>query len=261
MNTFRRLKIVLSCFFYFFLLCIGALNSQTKVTEIKYQVNDKKVSLVDSIFFIYNSNDQLNEVRFSNAEPVSSKSYLYNASGKLAEEKHYRYTNLKNTYKFEYNKAGRLTKEKCYDSKDKLLFTNTLKYDSKGNMIRKKSNISTGIKIENTYDSKNNNFKSVISGNSRNQKEIEYVYDDNGKVTQEIIYQSLKNSKSGKRYQQSKLTFKYDDYGKLTEKLNYLTNEVIEKFIYTYDNNGKLSKWEKFNPQGKLEYYVEYKYE
>lgn len=236
--------------------------SQTKITEIKYTVSssDGKSTVVDTIQCLYNGN-KLSEKIFNSYEPVTSIRYIYSSANLLTEEKHFKNSDFKNTYKFEYNKAGQLTREKCYDSKNKLLFTNTLKYDSKGNMVRKKSNISTGIKIENTYDSKNNNFKSVISGNSRNQKEIEYVYDDNGKVTQEIIYQSLKNSKSGKRYQQSKLTFKYNDSGKLIEKLNYLTNEVIEKFIYIYDDNGKLSKWEKFNPQGKLEYYVEYRYE
>ncbi len=235
--------------------------SQTIVTETKYIVKDQIKKLLDSLQYKYDNSGNVIEVKLHISEPVNLKTYSYNLLNKLTEEKHFRYSDLRNIYKYEYDKSGKLVKEKCYDSMDKLLFTNTLKYDSKGNMIRKKSSISTGIKIENTYDSKNNNFKSVISGNSRNQKEIEYLYDDKGKVTQEIIYQSLKNSKSGKRYQQSKIKFIYNDYGKLKEKQNYLTEDIIEKYIYTYDDNGKLSKWEKFSPQGKLEFYVEYKYE
>lgn len=244
-----------------FSLLLNYSHSQSKITEVKYQVTDKIVSVMDSISYYYDGSGQLIEVNFNNNEPVNKIFYTYSATGKLLEAKEYKYTDLKNSYKFEYNKSGRLFKEKCFDAMDKLLFTNSLKYDSKGNMIRKKSSISTGIKIENTYDSKNNNFKSVISGNSRNQKEIEYLYDDNGRVTQEIIYQSLKNSKSGKRYQQSKIKYIYNDYGKLKEKQNYLTDAIIEKYIYTYDDNGKLSKWEKFSPQGKVEFYVEYRYE
>ena len=253
------MKTLISIISFSFLLSVGY--SQTKTTEVKYQAIDKIVSVIDSISFYYNSTGQLIEVNYNNNEPINKKFYTYGATGKLIEEKDYKNTDLKNSYKYEYDKTGNLIKEKCYDAIDKLLFTNTLKYDLKGNMIRKKSSISTGIKIENTYDSKNNNFKSVISGNSRNQKEIEYIYDDNGKVTQEIIYQSLKNSKSGKRYQQSKIKYVYSEYGKLKEKHNYLSEDIIEKYIYTYDDNGKLSKWEKFTPQGKLEFYVEYMYE
>jgi len=235
--------------------------SQTQITEVKYQVKDNKPSLIDSIVFSYNSSGQLSEARFNNSEPISSKTYLYNAAGKLTEEKHYKYTDLRNTYKYEYDKSGRLTKEKCYDSNNKLMFTNTLKYDSKGNMIRKKSDISTGIRIDNSYDSQNRNYKSIVSGNSRNQKEIEYLYDDKGRIQQETIFQSLKNSKKGKRYQQSKIRYIYDDSGRLTEKQNYLTDDVIEKFKYSYGDNGKLSKWEKLSPQNKLEFIVEYRYE
>jgi len=255
------MKIIITKLIVALLFSCQLVISQTQITEVKYQVKDNKPSLVDSIVFSYNSSGQLSEARFNNSEPISSKTYLYNAAGKLTEEKHYKYTDLRNTYKYEYDKSGRLTKEKCYDSNNKLMFTNTLKYDSKGNMIRKKSDISTGIRIDNSYDSQNRNYKSIVSGNSRNQKEIEYLYDDKSRIQQETIFQSLKNSKKGKRYQQSKIRYVYDDTGRLTEKHNYLTEDVIEKFKYTYGDNGKLAKWEKLSPQGKLEFIVEYRYE
>jgi hypothetical protein len=236
--------------------------SQSNITEIKYKVNtdNGKAAGIDTIYYTYESNNLVSK-QFNQNEPVTSITYSYSSVNKLERERHYKNSSLVSLYKYEYDKSGKLIKEKCYDGNNKLLFSNSLKYDSKGNLVSKKSNISTGFKMVNSYDYRNLNVKVVISGNSRNQKEIEYLYDDKGYLIQETVFQSLKKSKSGKRYQVSKIKYKYNDQNLLVQKQNYLTDGIWEIFNYSYDDNLKLIKWEKQNPQGKVEFYVEYRYE
>ena len=93
------------------------------------------------------------------------------------------------------------------------------------------------------------------------KKEVECFFDEKGNIIQETVYQSLKKSKDNKRYQLSKIKYVYNESGKLSQKINYITEEVIENFYYTYNDDGTLSKWEKFNAQNKLAYLVEYVYE
>lgn len=239
----------------------GCLLAQNRMFELKYNLSEDKFILIDSIVNLYDASGLITESHLNQSEPVNLIQFIYDSKKHLAKEKRFKDDVLKQIIEYEYSETGHLIKENNLDGKGNELFANYLKYDNSNNLVRKKSNISTGQRIENSFNSQKQKIKSVVSGNSRNQTEIEYIYDDKGKVIQETIYQSLKRSKSGKRYQQSKIKFIYDSWGKLSEKQNYLTDEVIEKYSYTYDDNGKLSKWEKFSPQGKLEFYVEYRYQ
>ncbi|RPI15071.1 MAG: hypothetical protein EHM58_14935 [Ignavibacteriae bacterium] len=244
------------------ILLINICISQTRITEVKFTVNpnDNKQTVLDTIIYVYDKNN-LVETQYNKNEPVTNVQYYYSSNNLLSEEKHYRYTIFVCSYKYEYDKSGKLIKEKCYDNNNKLIFTNSLKYDKKNNLISKISNIPTRFRTDNTFDSDNKHIKTIISSNTKNQKEIEYLYDEKGKLSQETSYSSLKKSKSGKRYQISKVKFSYDDNGKLTQKQNYLTDVITETFEYKYDDKGRMSKWEKLNSQGKVEFLVIYNYE
>ncbi|MBK8383788.1 MAG: hypothetical protein IPL16_18245 [Ignavibacteria bacterium] len=70
----------------------------------------------------------------------------------------------------------------------------------------------------------------------------------------------MKDSKNNKRYFDYKIEYKYNPFNLISEKYYYLTENVFEKIIYTYDENQSLIRWEKLNSQDKAVFVTTYDY-
>ncbi|MBX7047337.1 MAG: hypothetical protein K1X86_16020 [Ignavibacteria bacterium] len=229
------------------------------IVEKKIKVTGTQEILQDSVIYVFSKEGKLTDIILENLEPINRKEFIYNNVGKIKEERWYNLSTVQLKYFYEYEKNGSLEKVILHKSNyDEI--ENSYNYDTKGRLISINSSIPVKFKIENFYNLKDQKFKSIFSGNSATQKELNYLYDENGKIIQQTILIAQKNNTTSKKYQMSKITFEYDVSGKLVKKNNFIAEDLSESFIYGYDEQGNLDKWEKYDAQKNLVYKVKYEY-
>ena len=120
----------------------------------------------------------------------------------------------KYTYSYEYDNNDNVTTKLAYDLNGNLTRKQTFEYDKHGL-----------IQLVAYYSS---------DGETSSQMKYEHKFDDNGHVTDVIVYNE-------KDEFQSHTKKEYDKYGNatLSATLNYL-GEIITKTTYEYDENGNL---------------------
>lgn len=268
----KKFIIILLSFSIFFSLKLS-LFSQEKIlldSKIPYgtkSIVEKKIKvagiqeiLQDTVIYVFNKEGNLTDILLENSEPINRKEFVYNSFGKIKEERWYNLSTVQAKYFYEYGKNNQLEKVTFHKTNDDEI-ENSYIYDTKGRLISVNSSIPVKFKIENYYNLKDQKFKSIFSSNSATQKELNYLYDDNGNIIQQTILISQKNNLIAKKFQMSKITFEYDVNGKLVKKNNFIAEDLSESFIYTYGEQGKLDKWEKYDAQKKLVYKVKYEYQ
>lgn len=230
------------------------------IVEKKIKVSGAQEILQDSVVYAFNKEGKLIDIILENSEPINRKEFIYNTVGKIKEERWYYLSTVQLKYFYEYEKNGVLEKVILHKTNSDEI-ENSYTYDMKGRLSSVNSSIPVKFKIENFYNLKDQKFKTIFSSNSATQKELNYLFDDNGKIIQQTILISQKSSSTAKKYQMSKITFEYDTTGKLIKKNNFIAEDLSESFIYSYDEQGNLDKWEKFDAQKNLVYRVKYEYQ
>lgn len=169
----------------------------------------------------------------------------------------------------EFNKKGKVVKEKQYDTKNgkrKLIFTNKLEYDKDGNkvqwsrylgkklMYRDKYEYSTNLVVKKGY-----NFLGELT------EEYKKTYDKNGNIIGNYHYTY---NKYGETLEKDSYTVKYeyDGNNKIVKKeLFDLKRQRIEEASYTviseYDENNNIFMEIIYTFDGDLKKSVEYKYD
>ena len=248
------------------------LHSQTKtdftsmpgvleIKENKYTISVNSIkNLVDVIYYKFDSKGYLKELNLDTKEKVNIIKFNYNYDDKLISEKGYNKSVLSYRIDFEYDDYGNLSEEIFYDSKNNQVSTNKIKYNSKGLVSEKISDVSVRFSLKNFYNTNNKLYKTEILSTSSIKKEIEYYYNNLGLLSSETIYTLWKNNPSAKKYRISKVEYEYNSDNTLKEKKYFITDKVTEAFKYYYNDKGYLEKWEKYNSQGKLVYVVDYEY-
>lgn len=227
-----------------------------RIIETKYFVNESSVSENDSTMYEFNYDYKITDI--SNLKlisyPKTIKSFKYNSKNVLLGGDE----NMEVSFKVDYDFNGLLKSKKYYNKSNKLINSIRYFYDSKNRLKKIKSSINS-YQIENLYLN-DLLVKSTVTNNSRNKTEIEYNYNAKGNIISEKSYRSLKDSKKKKRYFDYKIEYKYNSENLLIEKFYFPTENISEKFTYTYDENQKLLKWEKFNNQNKVVFVTKYYY-
>lgn len=169
----------------------------------------------------------------------------------------------------EFNKKGKVIKEKQYDTKNgkrKLIFTNKLEYDKDGNkvqwsrylgkklMYREKYEYSTNLVVKKGY-----NFLGELT------EEYKKTYDKNGNIIGNYHYTY---NKYGKTLEKDSYTVKYqyNSKNRMTRKEVFdLNRQRIEEDSYTivskYDDNNKIIAKNMYTFDRDLKRAEEYKYD
>lgn len=163
--------------------------------------------------------------------------YKYNSEGKVIDELLLEADDEITEHRsMEYNEAGQLVKEYIHyldDTADVLIFT----YDTEGRILSKRSIDSegeTGNYVVNIYDGDKVVSESEydMAGEIITQRKI--IYDEDGKVTEEIFKTPEEN------YQ---ILYSYDEQGVASVRRRYNEDKhLMERNTFTYDSEGRLSE-------------------
>ena len=157
-----------------------------------------------------NSGNKITETRLSKEDRISyQKIFSYNNTNNLIKEKHF----LSNDYlTLEYDENGN-SKEVTKHEPISLSYTKTIKYNSVGNKTEEVTKYET-----------NNNWKT------------KYLYNDNGHLKEEIMYNS-------DDLIILKWLYKHHENGIISEKSGYQISEdrkiLYLSVIYNFDENGR----------------------
>jgi hypothetical protein len=165
---------------------------------------------------------------------------------------------------YDFNERGDVVKESGSDNGFPMIWENTYKYDSHGNMIESvQENSYSCSKIQNlyVYDSNGKVIKQdIISFNSLlcgsvvesdtepwGETKIVFKYDSHGNVVEKNIYSA--DSATTK-----KLSYVYDSNGNIIEKIEHNSDgSVYQKFIYQYDSEGRMTEYAIYYPDELME--------
>jgi hypothetical protein len=134
----------------------------------------------------------------------------------------------------QYNEKNKITEYKSYNSEGKLECHNTLKYDTKGNIIEKtRTTENEDEKLIFIYDSYNRLVEESRYYKGNFGKRFNYKYDSYGNKIEEK-FSNLHDNKSI-------TTFQYNSKGKKISSTKYdYDGELSKKLIYKYDNYNRL---------------------
>jgi hypothetical protein len=143
----------------------------------------------------------------------------------------------------QYNEKNKITEYKSYNSEGKLDCHNTLKYDTKGNIIEKtRTTENEDEKLIFIYDSYNRLVEESRHYKGNFGKRFNYKYDSYGNKIEEK-FSSANGSSWG-----STTTFQYNSKGKQISSTRFdYEGELSSKMIYKYDNFNRLTEIYKEN--------------
>lgn len=156
-----------------------------------------------------------------NENGIQQKGMVYDSNG-----------NLKRYWLNDFDKKGKIIEVKTYNSIDKLLSSETNKYNVIGNIEKY------------LYDNLAYNYKNRTT----------YNYNLNNQLIEEIFYNLARN-------EVNKRSYKYDEKGNRIEEILENKDGKITKFICEFDKLNKLiyQKW--FDKDGKQIHQTSFKYE
>lgn len=233
---------------------LGYLQSIAKNKNIRsifqadYVLDGNAFIKTDSIIYTFNDNFMISKLDEVSEQSDIEKRFYYNATNKI-NKKEYKISGIKFSEIYEYENT-KLNYIKKFDSKGKLVNKVKHIYDKNDDLVKIISD-EKSYTVSNVYYN-GNLIKSNITNNSNNKKEIEYTYNNKNELLSEKIYETFKKSKNNKRYLKIRIDYIYNENGKVTEKQYYKTDKITEKFIYTYDKNNNLREWNKIDAQGKI---------
>jgi len=138
--------------------------------------------------------------------------YAYDDNGKKLAEK-YSSINVNHLKRFDYNMNGQLIKSTNYNSKGKLLYTETFKYDDQKTLL---------MFFHTVPDSTSKSFQAIYTKDAKGKRLSERVYATTGY----ILYSKQ---------------FEYDQEGQLAAEIHYNyagAYDFTSKFKYSYDQVG-----------------------
>ncbi|MCX6159140.1 MAG: hypothetical protein NTY74_14260 [Ignavibacteriae bacterium] len=223
--------------------------------------NDKKYVL-ETKKFDFDSTGKVIKVNFDSPGYFDKIAYIYDLKGKDIEEKMYNSSKVVRSYKFEYNNSGKKIYSKSINNADDVDMEVNYTYDEKGNLLQEESisgNRKFGFKY--TYDKSSRKTEMVFYNPTKLEKKFYYKYDDKGLLIEERGFLYWAGSQKAKYNDYSRRSFYYNDNKEMTGMDYYISDVLFEKYLYFYNDNGLLTKWERYSTNDKLLYSVEYEYE
>ncbi|HEY5535145.1 MAG TPA: hypothetical protein VIL99_09465 [Ignavibacteria bacterium] len=227
-----------------------------------YTVENGKRYILETKRFAFDSNGNVTSVRFDSPGFFNEIDYTYDAKGKMTYEKMYNLGKVIRSYKYEYNKSGKKIYASSFNLSEDVDMETVYEYDEKGNLLKEETESGKrkfGFKY--TYDKNSRKTDMVVYNPTQIEKKFYCYYDDKGLLIEEKGVFYWAGNKNAKHNNFSRKSFSYNENSQLKEMDCYITDELYEKYLYTYKSNGLLSKWEKYNTEEKLSYVVEYDYE
>jgi hypothetical protein len=211
----------------------------------------RTISLSMFCFFVFCSNSTLSELTNKSdlenmrlkgqIDGISQRVYEASKLNNTIKKRHLMLDPLEN-WDIELNKKGNITKKKCYDSANEIIFYYDYKYKKKNQLIK----------------------KSMYDAQDYTIEQVTYVYNNLGEVAAESIYRADKSllvryihnySKKGQLirtdvhaptanvYTSSSYSFSYNKEDFLIEQKTYNTHERLHQTdSYTYDKYGYIKK-------------------
>ena len=231
-----------------FLQSIASKNKINSIYQADYILKGNSFVKTDSIKYNFNGNYLISKIDEITDNSGSEKMYCYNAFNKI-NKKEYNVSGVKFYELYEYENSN-LKHLKKFDNRNKLVNKVKYVYDKNDNLVKIISD-EKSYKVSNVYYN-GNLIKSSITNNSNSKKEIEYAYNNKNQLLSEKIYETLKKSKNNKRYLKLRIDYLNNEKGNISEKEYYKSENITEKYIYTYDKNDNLNEWTKVDSQGKI---------
>ena len=232
----------------------GKLLKEQRYTSIE---NFSDLKLSEEKVYTFNKNNKLTKIvtnegyESSNGWSTRIKdelSYLYNASGQLIREITKKGSNVDIV-----NENGTITTQWQTHTKEEIAYT----YNASGRMSR----ITT-----------KEGYLDVATGNwlTREKERINFIFNDDGFVTRKITNTGYLNDEdnSWDLIATSELRYSYNEEGIITSISKYVYSEnasgnwvanLVDKVIYTYDDNGRIILAETFT-NGLLSESIKYEY-
>lgn len=234
---------------------------KTLVTK-SYSFENEKKYILETKRFDFDSTGKVVKVNFDTSGYFDKIVYTYNSKGKETEEIMYNNNKIVRSYKYEYNKSGKMTYSKSVNNADEVDVEVIYTYDDKGNLLQEESvsrNRKFGFKY--TYDKNSRKTEMVFYNPTKIEKKFYYKYDDKGLLIEEKGFLYWAGSQKAKYNDYSRKSFTYNDNKEMTGMDYYISDILFEKYKYFYNDKGLLAKWERYSTNDKLLYIVEYVYE
>jgi len=176
----------------FFSSCATKKNTLTDLEKIGLLGNVKYLKFIHLSNQEKKSDDSDEEVAFIDNE------YFFNKSGMITEQRQYISNELRQTFVFSYDKSNLLISKEYYDDAKKLVMRSIFenKLNNKGKLYRQTEYMAWEKSLSDSTNVRYNIFPYEI---------IEYLYEDNGKLSKQNYYQSNTSFKNVAEYQERRI--------------------------------------------------------
>lgn len=232
-----------------------------KGRNIYYKCSDSMMGCDNIIENRYDEDGNLIRV-FSDYDGDINETTIEYVNGKVKRET-YSSDGEAYSFEYEYDLLGNLLTT-TYHSDESEHVAYSYEYNEKGQKIRMNSHNIYGVIYSSTYityDEAGNEIEQLVSsdfGTTTYMYKTEYKYDDRGN----IIYNTYSMDNGTGVFTLSYETItEYDDHDNMTyQKYTSPYADYETKIVNTYDDRGRLTKFEHYNEEGGLESYTTYEY-
>jgi len=202
---------------------------------------------VNQYLYIYNDSNQIVEENKKDLVFNVSRVYVctYDVNGSMVSKGFLNSEgNVESSVLFVYDDKGRLEKELLIDGRDVQTGFKKLYYNEKGQNVASKlyrlnsarNNLDEEIRIK-KYDSNDRLVSNLYVGNHRGPTKDSIVYDDKGRIMEEINYRNADKMIG-------RTTFKYNEQGDLVEMVKFKEHDAVvltEEREYNKEENSVIS--------------------
>jgi hypothetical protein len=201
------------------------------ISEINYSVNGKYHTVIQ-----FNEQGFIKEQASYNPDGSLIRKWVNeygNANLKLSRYCYVGHDSLSYILRYYYNRQGKLTLTKLFDSNDYLVSQYATEYDNNLNVVKE------------TFLGEDSSYKNLVV----------HTYDDQNKIKEDLFVDSVRNHAWRQLY-------RYNDHMQVEEIiLKSPDDSMINKTRYTYLNNNKVDKVYHYNANMQLESITDYAYD